>query len=204
MGYIEDQVVVAPVVMLIVSLLDGERDLSAVCDAFHRQTGHRISEVDADRVITQLDELGLLESPRFIALRDETDAAFKAAETRPAYLAGRAYIERSGRNIAVVAGADLAHVGRRFGDSFDIDDAVLAAVKARDDEDLAHAARADAMGWYQSVQKDGNERRVCGVNCIYAALSVVSRQVNRADTLYYGYAPDPAGGIVSFADMALY
>ena len=35
--------------------------------------------------------------------------------------------------VSVIAGADLAHVGRRFGDSFDIHDSVLRQVEARDE-----------------------------------------------------------------------
>ena len=70
--------------------------------------------------------------------------------------------------MCVVAGVDLAHVGRRFGDAFEIDDEIVHAVKARDDEDLACALNLDADGWYASVMKDGNQRRVCGLNAIYA------------------------------------
>jgi hypothetical protein len=49
--------------------------------------------------------------------------------------------------------------------------------------------------------KDVNARRVCGVNCIYAALKTVEGSVEPGKLIHYDYAPDPAGGIVSFASV---
>jgi AmmeMemoRadiSam system protein B len=106
-----------------------------------------------------------------------------------------------GSKVAVIAGADLAHVGQRFGDDFDIDDDIVRGVELRDREDLAYAAAVDPQGFYRSVMKDGNERRVCGINCIYAALRTVEGRARAGELIQYGYAPDPAGGIVSFAGL---
>lgn len=103
--------------------------------------------------------------------------------------------------VSVIAGADLAHVGRRFGDAFEIDPSVVRAVETRDREDLAHAVCGDAERFYRSVMKDQNQRRVCGLNCIYAALRTSGEAGRQGELLHYGYAPDPAGGIVSFADV---
>lgn len=109
-----------------------------------------------------------------------------------------------GRNVAVIAGADLAHVGRRFGDPFDIDDGVIQDVSARDHEDLGHITGGiDPAGFYASVMKDRNRRNVCGLNCIYATLKALDGTVSGGAMRHYGYAPDPAGGIVSFASIAL-
>jgi len=103
----------------------------------------------------------------------------------------------------VVAGADLAHVGRRFGDDFDIDESVIQAVERRDREDLAHALRGDAAGFYQAVVKDENARKVCGLGCIHAALSTIDGRTSEGELVHYGCAEDPAGGIVSFAAIVL-
>jgi len=105
--------------------------------------------------------------------------------------------------VVVIAAADLAHVGRRFGDDFDIDARVVARVEARDREDLARVAAMDAEGFYRSVMKDHNARQVCGLYCIYSALRSVDGAAERGQLLHYGYAPDPAGGIVSFASLVL-
>lgn len=110
--------------------------------------------------------------------------------------------ERDGR-ACVIAAADLAHVGKRFGDDYDIDDAAIARVGERDEEDLTVLTGLNAGGWYRSVMRDENARRVCGINCIYAALKSVEGAATGAELLSYGYAHDPAGGIVSFAGVAL-
>ena len=105
------------------------------------------------------------------------------------------------RRVTVIAGADLAHVGRRFGDEFDIDADVIEEVRKRDFEDLGHARSVSPESWYASVMRDGNERRVCGLASIYATLKSVEGAATRGDLLHYGYAPDPSGGIVSFASI---
>ncbi len=105
--------------------------------------------------------------------------------------------------VTLVAAADLAHVGRRFGDAFDIDDAVVGAVEARDREDLAYVTALDPDGFYRSVMKDDNARQVCGLNCIYAAIRAVAGSAKQGELLHYGHAPDPAGGLVSFASVLL-
>jgi len=107
------------------------------------------------------------------------------------------------RKTAVVAGADLAHVGPRFGDPFDVDEAVLRRIEQRDREDLAFVNAVDPEGFYRSVMQDENARRVCGLGCIYAALKTVEGRAGHGELLHYGSAPDPAGGEVSFAGIAL-
>jgi AmmeMemoRadiSam system protein B len=107
------------------------------------------------------------------------------------------------RRVCVIAGADLAHVGRRFGDTFDIDETIVRAVARRDREDLREAVASNPGGFYLSVMKDRNQRRVCGLNCIYAALYAVHGMVGSGELLHYDYTHDPAGGIVSFANVFL-
>lgn len=115
----------------------------------------------------------------------------------------RAAAASEGRRVTVIAGADLSHVGRRFGDSFDINDAVIETVALRDGEDLAHVTGGDPDAFYASVMADDNARHVCGLACIYAALKTVDGAVGAGETIHYGYAPDPMGGIVSFSAIAL-
>lgn len=107
----------------------------------------------------------------------------------------------SSQQISVIAGADLAHVGRRFGDPFEIDPTVVRGVERRDQEDLQRVIAGDADGFYRSVMQDQNQRRVCGLNCIYAALRSVQGLARGGELVHYDYAPDPAGGIVSFANI---
>jgi hypothetical protein len=101
----------------------------------------------------------------------------------------------------VLAAADLAHVGPRFGDAFAITNDVLRRVRDRDAADLARALAMDAQGFYDSVMADDNERRVCGLNAVYAALRATPGTPVSGLLADYGMASDPAGGIVSFAGL---
>lgn len=112
-------------------------------------------------------------------------------------------VQDADKMVSVIASADLAHVGRKFGDPFDIDQGVLDSVARRDKEDLRHTETVDAVSFYASVMMDGNRRRVCGLNCIYSALRSVDGIAKVGEALHYDYAEDPAGGIVSFASVAL-
>ena len=133
----------------------------------------------------------------------DVDASESGSESRAEEFlcACRKAVEASKKKVTVVAGADLAHVGRRFGDDFDITDAIVNQVMARDKEDLAHVVAREPDAWYQGVMRDENGRRVCGLNCIYSALRIVGKSASGGALHHHGYAPDPAGGIVSFASL---
>lgn len=135
----------------------------------------------------------------------EDDAPEENPATARFLEACRAIASEPGRKVAVIAGADLAHVGKCFGDPFEIDDTVVRNVAERDHEDLAHitGGTVDPEGFYRSVMKDGNERKVCGLNCIYATLKTLEGTVGPGTLHHYDYAPDPSGGIVSFASVTL-
>lgn len=109
-------------------------------------------------------------------------------------------IEESGESVCVISGADLAHVGKRFGDDFDISPDIIDWVKKDDAASLEHALGGDAEAFYASVMADGNKRKVCGLSSIYTAVRLI-RGKGRGKLLDYGYAPDPSGGIVSFASV---
>ena len=110
--------------------------------------------------------------------------------------------EAASEDVLIIAGADLAHVGRTFGDEFEIDDAVIGRVQQRDETDLKHALAGDPASWYRSVMEDGNARRVCGLQCIYSALRTAEGNAGVGELLDYGYAHDPNGGIVTFSAIA--
>jgi len=140
-----------------------------------------------------------------LCARYEDDAPRDNPATVRFLEACRAIASEPGRKVAVIAGADLAHVGKCFGDSFEIDDTVVRNVADRDHEDLAHITgnAVDAESFYRSVMKDGNERKVCGLNCIYATLKTLEGTVGPGTMHHYNYAHDPSGGIVSFASVTL-
>jgi MEMO1 family protein len=74
-----------------------------------------------------------------------------------------------GRNVCYIAGADLCHVGKKFGDEFPARN-VLAELRRHDGETLEHIARPDAEGFLRHLARVDNRHRVCGVAPIYATL----------------------------------
>lgn len=106
-------------------------------------------------------------------------------------------------DLLLVCGADLAHIGPRFGDERDVTPQWLGEVEARDREGLSRLAAQDPRGWLASVQSDGNARKVCGVSAAYAFSRLHKALYPEAEgeLLHWGHAADPAGGEVSFASM---
>jgi AmmeMemoRadiSam system protein B len=104
------------------------------------------------------------------------------------------------RRICVIAGADLAHVGPRFGDPEEVTAGWLADVEREDRAMLAAVEAGDAAAFFESAARDGDRRRVCGLSPIYAAL----RALEGAQGTLRRYAqwPDPQG-TVTFASVAL-
>jgi hypothetical protein len=112
----------------------------------------------------------------------------------------RALLEvTAGRKVCWVAGVDLAHVGPVFGDDVAIDQKLVQWMMAGDNRSLAACVEGNAEGFWNSVVSDGDARHVCGLSSIYATLRLLGGAQGRL--LKYGFAPDPAGGLVSFASM---
>jgi len=77
--------------LLLASLLDGRRDVRAVRAAFVVRCGLQIDEQEVSELVRQLDAAYLLDSGRYRSRFQESVAAFRAAPTRAAAHAGRAY-----------------------------------------------------------------------------------------------------------------
>jgi AmmeMemoRadiSam system protein B len=93
------------------------------------------------------------------------------------------------RRVAFVAGADLAHVGPRFGDPSPqtVDD--LARIERDDRAMLQTVTAGDAGAFFESVAADGDRRRICGYSPIYALLRCLAG--GRGRLRHYGQWPDP-------------
>ena len=107
-------------------------------------------------------------------------------------------IAASGRRVALIAGADLAHVGPRFGDPEPVDAPELARIEREDSAMLEPVAAADPQAFFESVASDGDRRRICGYSPIYALLRSLGGATGSVKR--YGQWPDP-NGVVSFASV---
>jgi hypothetical protein len=109
-------------------------------------------------------------------------------------------IAASGRRVALIAGADLAHVGPRFGDAAPVSATDRARIEREDRSMLAAVEARDARGFFDSVAGDGDRRRICGLSPIYTVLRALGP--GAATLRHYGQWPDP-DGVVSYASVVL-
>ena len=107
-------------------------------------------------------------------------------------------IAASGRRVALVAGADLAHVGPRFGDPEPVSAGERRRIEREDQQMLEPVAAGDAQAFFESVARDGDRRRICGYSPIYALLRTLGGAAGSLKR--YGQWPDP-NGVVSFASV---
>jgi MEMO1 family protein len=104
------------------------------------------------------------------------------------------------RRVCLVAGADLAHVGPRFGDP-----AAVTATRLREVEDadrgmLETVVAGDARAFFESAARDGDARRVCGLSPMYVLLRTLAGR--RGSLRRYAQWPDPEG-TVTFASVVI-
>jgi len=103
----------------------------------------------------------------------------------------------------IVAGADLAHVGRQFGDPSGPTDRMLSEVERQDREFLDFLVSGDAEGSFRTIAADQDRRRVCGCPPIYLTLSCLENP--RGKLLQYRQWKDfNAGAAVTYAGLALF
>jgi AmmeMemoRadiSam system protein B len=103
------------------------------------------------------------------------------------------------RRVCLIAGADLAHVGPRFGDPEPLRAPELARVEREDRAMLETVVAVDPRGFYESAARNGDCRRICGLSPIYTLLRCLSS--DRGRLLRYAQWPDPQG-TVTFASLA--
>jgi AmmeMemoRadiSam system protein B len=176
-------------------------------DLFKSELAHRAEHsiefqcVMLRRVFASRREFSIV--PILASFLHERMASGKDPESDPE-IAGfldalRETVAASRRKICLVAGADLAHVGPRFGDPHPATPAFLQDVERADREMLEAVARCDAGGFYESVARDGDSRRICGLSPIYALLRTTD--ATSGVLLHYAQWPDPQGA-VTFASLA--
>jgi AmmeMemoRadiSam system protein B len=148
------------------------------------------------RIIPILAGLGESQATRTDPTRDARATRFLDAV--------RGVVEGLGPRAVLVAGADMAHVGPRFGDPRPFDEAARARLAGTDRESLAHAAEGDAPGFWSHVARDLETRRVCGLGPIYSLLQAMP-QGAQGELLHYEQTVDADdGSIVSHAALGFY
>ena len=116
----------------------------------------------------------------------------------------RQLVEARPGRVVVVAGADMAHVGPRFGDDKPFDAPRREQLERDDRTSLEHATAIDATGFWAHVVRDLDERRVCGLAPVWSLLRSVAGGT-RGRVLHYEQTIDAEdGSIVSHAAVGFY
>jgi AmmeMemoRadiSam system protein B len=100
-----------------------------------------------------------------------------------------------------VAGVDMAHIGRRYGDGFDAraDEGRLVDVAIQDRSRCARLAAADGPGFWSLLQEGKDPLRWCGASPLYTLVQAV--RPSGGALLHYEQWNIDAGSVVSCAAM---
>lgn len=133
----------------------------------------------------------------------EGDGAAGAARATGPFLAALGRL-LSGRQVLWIAGADLAHVGPRYGDPRPLEAADRERLEQQDRQTLEPVLRGDGAGWFEAIRREGDRRRVCGLSPIFALLQALSKAgaaAPRGTLAAYAQCPAEPGSIVSIASV---
>jgi AmmeMemoRadiSam system protein B len=104
------------------------------------------------------------------------------------------------RQVCFIAGVDLAHVGRQFGDLEPITEDFLKWVETEDHKLVDRLIELDAPGFFNEIAKDQDKRKICGFSPLYSLIHLLDGA--RGNHLHYGQAFTPeTGSAVTFTSM---
>ena len=114
----------------------------------------------------------------------------------------RATVAEDTRRIALIASADLSHIGARFGQPPPLTQAHLDMARRHDMAVLDRAMRGDTANLYFTIAEVKDRYNVCGFPCIYALLRTLPIKEGRL--LSYKQATEPqTQSCVSFASVGM-
>jgi AmmeMemoRadiSam system protein B len=108
---------------------------------------------------------------------------------------------REGRRLLWVLGVDMAHMGQRYGDSFEAtaDRGKMAEVAGRDRARIGRMEQGDAAGFWELVRENHDDLKWCGAAPIYTFLRALPHA--RGSLLRYQQWNIDPHSVVSFAGM---
>lgn len=115
----------------------------------------------------------------------------------------REAIAGSRKRVCLLASADLAHVGLRFGDPEAPNRFSLQSLGDEDRDLLKFVEKVDAEGFYHCLCREKDRRRVCGLPPIYILLHSINAREGKL--LKYSQSMDSATqSAVTFASLAFF
>jgi len=93
--------------------------------------------------------------------------------------------------VLLIAGADLCHVGPKFGAQNALDTEALQRIEAEDRKALEAGIREGADAFYREVARIENHNHICSVTSIYTVLKTLENE--KSELLHYGMALEDEG-----------
>ena len=149
------------------------------------------------------DEDGTIDDPGGVTSPMELDEMKRFVEAVAGVLR-----EREGE-VMLMASADLAHIGQKFGDEVPLTSRLLRKNGEEDEKMLFRVEAGDADSFFEFVRAEKDRRRVCGLTSIYACLAACDGAAGEEEgvsgqLLDYDQAPeDETQSVVSFVAMAI-
>jgi AmmeMemoRadiSam system protein B len=104
------------------------------------------------------------------------------------------------RQVCFVAGVDLAHVGREFGDREPVTEDFLKWVESEDQELIERLSALDAPGFFNEIAKDRDRRRICGFSPLYSLIHLLDGASGTHLKYSQAFTPE-TGSAVTFTSM---
>jgi AmmeMemoRadiSam system protein B len=108
--------------------------------------------------------------------------------------------DEENRRVCFVAGVDLAHVGRQFGDREPITEEFLKWVETEDQELVSRLAALDAPGFFNAIAKDQDKRRICGFSPLYSLIHLLAGAPGKHLKYSQAFTPE-TGSAVTFTSL---
>jgi predicted class III extradiol MEMO1 family dioxygenase len=110
--------------------------------------------------------------------------------------------------VMLLASADLAHIGQKFGDEVPLTPRLLRKNGEEDEKMLFRIEAGDADSFFEFVRAEKDRRRICGLTSIYACLAACAAAAEgegvSGELLDYDQAPeDETQSVVSYVAMAI-
>lgn len=115
--------------------------------------------------------------------------------------------EADGKSVCLIAGIDMAHIGKAFGDTETLTDEWLAEVKERDLLYLDAVGEQDKEKLFDRIAFDRDCNRVCGFPTLYTVIDLLDRLGVTYSTKLYDYQQavnQQTQCAVTFAGLGIY
>jgi AmmeMemoRadiSam system protein B len=108
-----------------------------------------------------------------------------------------------GREVCYIASADLSHMGLQFGDGEGVSEYGLRTLSQEDREMLEYVEKMDGEGFFESISRERDRRKICGLPAIYSMLKILEAREGKLLKYDQAFTPETQS-VVTFASLAFY